>query len=183
MPRGQDHLYEWVCSSVFPPSNLAHKLTAHRACTCIHHEGCRADTDCSRYHVHCPTGQSIMCQQMDPFWRNNVCICVTKPEGPGECNCDHTACDWGRTGCGDDGFVFLSFSFPPTSSQFILTKPGVEKRMSLPRRHWLRSISSKRQANELQPSVDALPVCHDAVLLDGRCEVQGRPVYWPADFV
>lgn len=149
----------------------------NRACTCIHHEGCRADSDCDQYHVHCPKDQSMMCQQMDPFWRNNVCICVTKPEGG--CNCDHTACDWGQTKCDDDGCVplplplfrclFLS-SFRARGSRLLADKKEMWKEMPLPPHSRLCAHHRKRQASGLQASVDALPLCplcHDALLLAG----------------
>ncbi|KAK3334496.1 hypothetical protein B0H65DRAFT_512733 [Neurospora tetraspora] len=70
-----------LCSCDDTPCPEKNTVCMNGACTCIHHEGCRADSDCDQYHVHCPKDQSMMCQQMDPFWRNNVCICVTKPEG------------------------------------------------------------------------------------------------------
>ncbi|CCC11552.1 hypothetical protein SMACR_12122 [Sordaria macrospora] len=70
-----------LCSCDDTPCPEKKTVCMNGACTCIHHEGCRADSDCEQYHVPCPHGQSMMCQQMDPFWRNNVCICVTEPDG------------------------------------------------------------------------------------------------------
>ncbi|KHE83084.1 hypothetical protein GE21DRAFT_5144 [Neurospora crassa] len=101
MSLGQLSAQQALCSCDDTPCPEKNTVCMNGACTCIHHEGCRADSDCNQYHVHCPKGQSMMCQQMDPFWRKNVCICVKKPEGG--CNCDHTACDWGQTKCDDDG--------------------------------------------------------------------------------
>ncbi|KAK3504243.1 hypothetical protein B0T13DRAFT_391079, partial [Neurospora crassa] len=78
---GQLSAQQALCSCDDTPCPEKNTVCMNGACTCIHHEGCRADSDCNQYHVHCPKGQSMMCQQMDPFWRNNVCICVKKPEG------------------------------------------------------------------------------------------------------